>query len=322
MKFLHAFANIILFILFTVCFCMTGYVYAVKFVNEYFNRNEVIVPDITSLQYSIAEKIVPEQYHLNIENTKTEFSKTVPAGCIITQQPEPNLSVKPGRTVHVTVSKGIKAIECVNVTGLNVRKAQLTLKNCNFNPGIRSYLYNDTEKYGTILSQYPHPLSKVEENTNVHLLVSKGKQTNTFIMPDLKNIIFSDIKLHIKKMGLLIGKVTYEDLETFKPGSIIEHTPKAGDTVKENALLDLVINIGEPQQNSSKRKFQTISFELPNNTQDVTLKMILSDNKGVRQIYKKKHSPNEKIEHVVGYFGNALITIYLDNEKYTELEYK
>jgi len=77
----------------------------VKYGLEWYTRHGegVNVPKIEGLDYSKARRMLDEM-GLNVMVSDSGYNKSLPANCVLVQNPGPGMSVKSGHTVYVTVN--------------------------------------------------------------------------------------------------------------------------------------------------------------------------------------------------------------------------
>jgi F0F1-type ATP synthase assembly protein I len=136
--------------------------------------NEVIVPDVTGMKLSQAQKILAER-NLKLRVVRWEFSKEVPPEHIIRMEsPEPNQRVLEGREVRVVASQGAAKVIVPDLSGQSLQDALATIKNAKLRLGQRVDTYSETVSAGYVIGQQPPPSAEVPEETPINIIVSKG----------------------------------------------------------------------------------------------------------------------------------------------------
>ena len=67
------------------------------------NGEEIVLPDLTGMNYEAAAERL-RQDGIGIAIVDSGYNKSMPAGCILIQQPEGGLKVKQDRTVYITIN--------------------------------------------------------------------------------------------------------------------------------------------------------------------------------------------------------------------------
>ena len=143
---------------------------------------EVAIPDLAGLTVAQAsEAALHNGLDLNIENKF--YSRTVPAGRILSQAPAAGSRVRRGWQVRVTESLGPQQVTIPDVVGEPVREASLDLRKASLDLGTLAHVDapGDTDM---VLSQTPPPDAGVDQ-PRVNLLLSQqgSGASDAFVMP-------------------------------------------------------------------------------------------------------------------------------------------
>jgi len=114
------------------------------------------------------------------------FSDTVPAGEVVSQDPEADTEVSPGSTITLFVSQGPEPVEgegegeeqltpVPNVVGMTQEAAEDALGNAGFVTEIVN-VFSDTVPAGEVVSQDPEADTEVSPGSTITLFVSQGPE--------------------------------------------------------------------------------------------------------------------------------------------------
>ena len=132
---------------------------------------EVEVPDVVGMTQGNAEAaIVAAQ--LTVGNVTEEFSCTVPAGDVISQDPVAGTCVDPGTAVDLVVSLG--PLEVPDVVGMSQADAEAAIIAAGLTVGNVTEEYSCTVPAGDVISQDPVAGTCVDPNSPVNIVVSLG----------------------------------------------------------------------------------------------------------------------------------------------------
>ena len=105
--------------------------------------------------------------------------------------------------------------------------------------------YDATVPAGSVVSQDPVAGSKVKEQRQVTIYISKGGEEVE--MPDLKGMTKANAEEKLKKLGLKVGSV-YEKTSSEEPGTVIAQDPRAGSKIAKGKTVDLTISKAEKKK--------------------------------------------------------------------------
>jgi eukaryotic-like serine/threonine-protein kinase len=165
---------------------------------------EVAIPDLASLTVAQAsEAALHSGLDLNIENKF--YSRTVPAGRILSQSPAAGSRVRRGWQVRVTESLGPQQVTIPDVVGEPVREASLDLRKSSLDLGTLAHMDapGDTDM---VLSQTPPPDAGVDQ-PRVNLLLSQqgAGASDAFIMPSFVGMSWPSANRTAIALGLRVA---------------------------------------------------------------------------------------------------------------------
>ena len=135
-------------------------------------EDEVLVPDVKGKQMTLARQLL-EAGNLRVNVAET-YDAEVPAGAVVSQDPDAGRSVKSDRVVTIYVSKGGETIDMPDIVGLTKTAATERLNKIGLKVGTiyEKDSYNDP--VDMVLSQDPAKDTKINRGQSVDLVVSKG----------------------------------------------------------------------------------------------------------------------------------------------------
>ena len=176
---------------------------------KFWSSEEVTVPDVKGKQLALARQILEDgKLRVNVAET---YDASVPAGQVVSQDPDPGRSVKVDRLVTIYVSKGGEAIEMPDLVGLTKSAATERLQKLGLNLGSVYEKESDSEP-GTVVSHDPAAGTKIVRGQNIDLIVSRGgnsheDKTEKLTVPDVRSASL-DVARSNMSVQLLTKQVT------------------------------------------------------------------------------------------------------------------
>lgn len=185
---------------------------------------EVAIPDLSGLTVAQAsEAALHSGLDLNIENKF--YSRTVPAGRILSQSPAAGSRVRRGWQLRVTESLGPQQVTIPDVVGEPVREASLDLRKSSLDLGTLAHMDapGDTDM---VLSQTPPPDAGVDQ-PRVNLLLSQqgAGASDAFVMPSFVGMSWPSANRAAIALGLRVAA-----LGEMAPVAEPTPTPATGST--------------------------------------------------------------------------------------------
>ncbi|SFT47259.1 serine/threonine protein kinase [Selenomonas sp. GACV-9] len=204
---------------------------------KFWSTAEVVVPDVTGKQMTLARQILEDKkLRVNVAET---YDASVPAGTVVSQNPEAGAKVKEERLVTIYVSKGGESMEMPDLKGLSRTDAEEKLKKMGLKIG-SIYERNSDEEAGTVIATDPRAGSKITKGQSVDITVSKGKKEKKASVPDVTGLPLEAAKEAITSAGFHVGSVTKEASKQ-AAGTVISQSPSGGSSIAEGTSVNLVV---------------------------------------------------------------------------------
>ena len=180
----------------------------------------------------------------NITTSVTyEYSDTVAASVVISQDPSGGTVVTVGSSVDLVVSLGQPEVpDVVGMTEANATVAITAVDNLTV--GSVTDEYSDTVAAGLVISQTPAPNTPVLIGSSVNLVVSLGQPE----VPNVMGMTEANATAAVTTVdNLTVGSVTDEYSDTVAAGLIISQTPAPNTPVAIGSSVNLVVSLGQPE---------------------------------------------------------------------------
>ncbi len=195
------------------------------------HKGEAIeVPNVCNLPLNEALKQLKQ---VNLEGVIKErrYDPIIESGNIIIQEPLPGSRVKKGRIINLTVSLGPETLKVPFLTGVNLEKAKLILKNLGLLIATIDSLYSDSIPAGAVIKSLPESGTEIHKGEKIRLIISKGIILK---MPNLLGKPLDRAKEILKKLGLVIAEV-----------KSVEGSGEKGTVIIQSPEADKIVNIGD-----------------------------------------------------------------------------
>jgi len=136
----------------------------------------------------------------------------------------------------------IEIVAVPDIRNIDISSAQKKLEETGLRLSVVEQKYNDEVEPGGIISQNPEEGSKVEKDSTVEVIISKGIETTTML--DLKGLTVDEARNILQQSSIGIGKIDSEYSIEVEKDHIIKQSIKAGDIVSKGISVDLTISKG------------------------------------------------------------------------------
>ena len=201
---------------------------------------EVTVPGVVGRSLEEAgRRISSAQLVLKVRGQR--FDDHVPSDGIITQSPPEGSRLKSQGTVKVLVSLGPRRIQVPDLRGKTLRAGRYQLLQRGLTPGFTATISSGSTQKDLVLSQFPLPGEQESGSPAVNLLISAGPARVAYLMPDLVGKRLGEVSRTLALWDIELGEVHFQSLPGLAAGTVLEHSPAAGDIVLEAGTVDFEV---------------------------------------------------------------------------------
>ena len=133
----------------------------------------IAVPELAGVS---GEDAKAEAQGLSVEVKEEVYSDQAASGVVISQEPVAGSKVEENSRVYIVVSKGIERMEVPTLKNLSEKEAKSRLKEAGLKYKKSGEKYSDSVKKGKVISQDVKAGKKIEKNSTVSVVISKGKK--------------------------------------------------------------------------------------------------------------------------------------------------
>ncbi|MDX6225648.1 MAG: eukaryotic-like serine/threonine-protein kinase [Frankiales bacterium] len=181
-----------------------------------------------------------DQVGLKLGEVGQAYSPTIPTGRVTGQEPLPEISVRRGDSIAITLSKGPAPAKVPDIIGLSEADARAALAKVGIKVGSLDKR-DDKAAAGTVLEVTPAPGTAVNAGSSVGLVLASGFNT----VPQVTGLPESDARAQLVSAGFKVQRTTVID-PTVVPGTVTSQDPPGSARVKRGATITIVVAQPEP----------------------------------------------------------------------------
>jgi serine/threonine-protein kinase len=186
---------------------------------------EVKVPDFTNHTANEATAMASGlSLAVHVDDTR-RLDPTIPSGNVLAQDPPSGATARAQRSVRIWLSAGPRAAIVPALNGQTERSAQLRLAQDGLEIAAVSEIRSENFPPDVIVAQDPSPNSA---GTRVALLVNRGEQSETFVMPDLIGVSGERAAAILREHGFRVAVVGSSPYPGVPAGVVVRQSPQAG----------------------------------------------------------------------------------------------
>lgn len=294
------------------------------FINPFRDANKQVpfpLDNIVNMNVTEANTLL-SNLGLNMQQVDTAYSDTVPINAIISQSPEAGTMVKSGQRIQVVTSLGPRLATMPNLINKQVEEAKVTLSN------LKLVLIEEVQEFsdlpaGLVIRQEPTPNATIKEGDSVILVVSKGPENQTVLMPDVTGRTQEDAIRLLKELGLNYGAIETAFSEEVGKDLVADQSVKPGTEVTVGDYINLVISLGSENSTQDPPPSEEVTrpffIPLKNDKELYIIKVTQVTDDGEVSLYEKIHkAEEERVQVMITGKGEMHLIFYIDNEKIDE----
>ena len=196
--------------------------------------DRVKIPDVRGKTEDDARDLLEAQ-RLDVVLAAREFSRDVPEGSVIEQNPGPSAAAdaKPGTSVTLVVSKGPEPVTVPTVVNRERPAAEEALKEVGLVPKSVE-VFDDDIPAGYVISQDPAGGTTAARGDTVTLTVSKGPELVR--VPNVQNQKRDDAKRILERAGFV---VRFQDFPGRRGDRVADQDPEGGELRRRGTTVTL-----------------------------------------------------------------------------------
>ena len=222
-----------------VALVLTYVIFAAASMRIAIRTREVMVPTLTGQSENQATASLAESgLTLKVEESRRPDPK-VPAGQILTQDPQPGVRTRPQRSVKVWVSAGPRSSILPAFIGDSERTAQLRVQQDGLELAGISEIRSADYPADVVVAQTPPPSSA---GGRVSLLVNRGQRAATYVMPDLIGVNGDRAADLLRNRGFRASVVGDHPYPGVPAGIVLRQNPQAGFQIAPGEPISLEVS--------------------------------------------------------------------------------
>lgn len=276
--------------------------------DDYFRGDTLATPDLRGYPFEEAQRALAGTFVL--EAARRTHDPKVPEGHIISQEPPPGIQVRAGKTLFLRVSKGADLQAVPELSGLDLRKASIAIRNAGLQVGAVCYLRDRARDPGAVIDQAPEPGAKRGRGDRVDLLVASAPDESSRLLPRVVGAPRTAADRALREAGAT--RIHVEAVESsLAEGTVLGQAPPAGTMFEADAAVSL--QVAAPIGSGEGRKTLELVYALPAGLAPRGLVVAVRDLDGRRVVHDSRHLPGERVAFVAGGRGQVRVEYFLDD---------
>ena len=202
--------------------------------------DEISTPDLTNLPLQDAYAAAAKK-GLFLKKVIGDFGSAYTPNTVVSQFPIPHSSVKEKSVIKIFVASEVGQTIVPQLVSLGQKECEALLKKSKLKKGHTAFITAGVMP-DIVVSQSAPAGSRVAEGMAIDLLISKGGESRSFIMPDLIGKGAAKVLLFFEGQGLKISRIEEVPYFGLKPGIILKQFPSPGFEISSKNLIGIQVS--------------------------------------------------------------------------------
>ncbi|HEY2435117.1 MAG TPA: PASTA domain-containing protein [Vicinamibacterales bacterium] len=218
---------------------LTYFVFAAGAMRFALRTRDVVVPAVGGTTVNQANAILAAS-GLNLRVEEARRSDTaVPAGQIVSQDPQAGVKTRRERSVKVWVSAGARAASVPSLLGESERAAEMRVRQEGLQVASIAEVRSDDYTADTIIAQNPPAKTS---GARVTLLLNRRENSGTYVMPDLIGVNGDRAADVLRTRGFRVSVVGDHPYPGVPSGIVLRQSPQGGFQIGVSDPISLEVS--------------------------------------------------------------------------------
>ncbi len=203
--------------------------------------DEISAPNLTGMPLQQAYAVAARK-GVFLKKVVGDFGGAYAPNTVVSQFPAAGTSVKEKAVIKIFVATELAQTVVPQLVGLGQKEGEALLKKNRLKKGHTGFLTAADVVPDSVISQSLPSNSRVAEGSAVDLLISKGGERRSYIMPDLIGKEAVKVLVFFEGRGLRISKIEEVPYFGLKPGIILKQFPAPGFEISANNQIGIQVS--------------------------------------------------------------------------------
>jgi len=218
---------------------LTYFVFAAAAMRLALRTRDVVVPPLAGKTLNEASAILAASgLTLRVEDPRRSDT-TLPAGQVVSQDPQAGIKTRRERSVKVWVSAGARATTVPALVGQSQRAAEMRARQDGLQVASVAEIRSDDYAADTIIGQNPPAKTS---GARVALLLNRRESSGTFVMPDLIGVNGDRAADLLRSRGFRVSVVGDHPYPGVPAGIVLRQSPQGGFQIGMSDPISLEVS--------------------------------------------------------------------------------
>jgi len=171
-----------------------------------------------------------------------DFGQAYAPNTVVNQFPAPDSGVKEKSVLKIFVASEVGQTVVPDLSAKSSKECDVLLKNSKLKIGHVAFISSYDVPLDSVIGQSVPVGSRIGAGSAIDLLISKGGDSQSFVMPDLIGKSADKVLVFFETQGLKISKIEEVPYFGLKPGIILKQFPSPGFEISAKNLIGIQVS--------------------------------------------------------------------------------
>lgn len=203
--------------------------------------DEITAPDLIGKSLTEAYAIAAKE-GIIIKKVVGDFGQAYAPNSVVNQFPAPASGIKEKSVLKLFVASEVGQTVIPGLIGKSQRECDALLKDSKLKKGHIAFVSSRDVPLDIVIGQSVPAGGRIAAGSAVDLLVSKGAESLSFVMPDLIGKPADRVLVFFETQGLKISKIEEVAYFGLQPGIILKQFPSPGFEISAKNLIGIQVS--------------------------------------------------------------------------------
>ena len=250
---------------------------------------------------------------LSLEIDEKESDEGIEPGTILSQSVDAGEVINRGDQFSIVIAKETEQVKVPDLENMTISEAQSTLRSAGLNLIVDKTEFSDDVPADRIISQSPKADQKTSKGDSVHVVMSKGADDKTTVVPNLKGVTLEKARALLSQQGLKLGNIEEREDISVGPGEIVWQQYNSGNQVKEGTAVDVIISKRSrgdqgSGDNGGTTSHKNLSYRVPEDGNTHEIEVVIQSGGSERTVVHEEIGSGSSVSYPVqGRSGDSAV---------------
>lgn len=240
---------------------------------------------------------------LSLEIDEKDSDEGIKPGTVLSQSVDAGEVISRGDQFSIVIAKEADEVKAPDLENMTISEAQATLRSAGLNLVVDKTEFSDDVPADRIISQSPKADEKIKKGDSVHVIMSKGADDKTTVVPNLKGVTLEKARALLSQQGLKLGNIEEREDISVGPGEVVWQQYNSGNQVKQGTAVDIIVSKrsrgDQGGENGGTTSHKNLSYRVPDDGDTHEIEVVVQSGGSERTVNHEEVGSGSSVSYPV-----------------------